>query len=106
MQNIQNIATVTSKGQITLPKVVRQALDLDVGSQIIFTFTGNSIVINRIEEQEHHDPAIQRFLSVLENDIKQGQHVQTLPASLVASMHSAIIDEDIENLEIDGEVCL
>ncbi len=106
MQNIQNIATVTSKGQVTLPKVVRQALDLNVGSQITFTFTGSSIVVSRLEDEEHHDPAIQGFLSVLESDIKQGQHVQALPADLMTSMQNAIIDEDIENLEIDGEVCL
>ena len=36
-------ATVTSKGQITIPKVVRERLGLDTGDQIEFVETGNGI---------------------------------------------------------------
>ncbi len=67
--------------------------------------SGSSIVVSRFEDEEHHDPAIQVFLSVFKSDIKQGQHVQAFPVDLMASMQNTIIDADIENLELDGEVC-
>ena len=34
MSNIQHVSTITSKGQITLPKPVRQALGVDSGGQV------------------------------------------------------------------------
>lgn len=33
------IATVTSKGQVTIPKAVRDLLDIDAGDQIEFVLT-------------------------------------------------------------------
>lgn len=41
------MATVTSKGQITLPKTVRDALDLVPGSEVDFVFEGTAIVLRR-----------------------------------------------------------
>ena len=41
------MATVTSKGQITLPKAVRDALDLVPGSEVDFAFEGNQILLRR-----------------------------------------------------------
>lgn len=36
MSIIHEVATMTSKGQITLPKTIRQALGIDVGSKVTF----------------------------------------------------------------------
>lgn len=36
-------ATMTSKGQITIPKVVRERLGLDTGDQIEFVETGDGV---------------------------------------------------------------
>ena len=41
------MATVTSKGQITLPKAVREALDLVPGTQVDFVFEGGNVVLRR-----------------------------------------------------------
>jgi len=39
-------ATLTSKGQLTIPKAVRDSLHLQTGDQVIFTVnTGNEAVI-------------------------------------------------------------
>jgi antitoxin PrlF len=38
MPAILEVATLTSKGQITLPKPIRQALGVDVGGQVAFEF--------------------------------------------------------------------
>ena len=39
------LAKVTTKGQITIPKAIRELLDLKEGSKIIFIQKGNDIVI-------------------------------------------------------------
>jgi len=36
MQTIHETATLTSKGQLTLPKPIRQALGVDVGGKVAF----------------------------------------------------------------------
>lgn len=39
------LAKVTTKGQITIPKAIRDLLDLKEGSKVIFIQKGNDIVI-------------------------------------------------------------
>lgn len=39
------LAKVTTKGQITIPKAIRDLLDLKEGSKVIFIKKGNDIVI-------------------------------------------------------------
>lgn len=39
------LAKVTTKGQITIPKSIREKLDLKEGSKIIFLQKGNDIII-------------------------------------------------------------
>lgn len=39
------LAKVTTKGQITIPKSIRELLDLKEGSKILFVQKGNDIVI-------------------------------------------------------------
>lgn len=40
-----DIAKVTSKGQVTVPKAVREKLDLEAGSKIVFIQVGDDLVI-------------------------------------------------------------
>lgn len=39
------LAKVTSKGQITIPKAIREMLDLKEGSKVIFLKKGNEIIV-------------------------------------------------------------
>lgn len=41
------VATMTSKGQITVPKAVREQLDLEPGDQVLFRVAGNRAVLAR-----------------------------------------------------------
>lgn len=105
MPHIHEIATVTSKGQITLPKPIRQALGIGVGGRVAFDLRGADVVVTRADE-EHEDPAITSFLALLENDIKSGRHLSSMPESLAQAMldnlhHAVDMDE-----EIVGEVAL
>ena len=105
MSEIHEVATLTSKGQITLPKSIRQALGVDTGGRVAFDLRGGEVVVTRAEA-EHEDPAIGAFLSLLEGDIRAGRHVQFLPEDLARAMlanagHAVDLDERIE-----GEVAL
>ena len=105
MLAIHEQATLTSKGQITLPKAIRQALGVTVGAKVSFELRGNEVVVTRADA-EHGDPAIGAFLALLEADIREGKHIGNLPDELVEAVfdnldHPVDLDEDIE-----GEVAL
>ena len=99
MPHIHEVATVTSKGQITLPKPIRQALGIGVGGKVAFDLRGSDVVVSRADE-EHEDPAIGAFLVLLERDIKSGKHLSSMPDDLVQAMlanldHTVDLDEEI-----------
>lgn len=104
MTTIREMATMTSKGQVTLPKTIRQALSLDAGSRLAFTLRGNEIVITG--EDEHNDPAVVSFLSLLEQDIAHDRHVSTLPDDLAKSLVAALEHDQGHDQEISGDVDL
>ncbi|MDE2894621.1 MAG: AbrB/MazE/SpoVT family DNA-binding domain-containing protein [Chloroflexota bacterium] len=45
---MQDFARVSSKGQITIPKAVREALCLKKGDAVLFTFDGDEATITRV----------------------------------------------------------
>ncbi len=106
MHTARAIATITSKGQITLPKPIRQALGVDFGGKVAFDLLGTQVVVSRVEDPEHEDPAIAGFLSLLEKDIQSGQHLTGLPEGLADSMLEALKKPVDLNQEIADEVAL
>jgi antitoxin PrlF len=101
MPGIHEVATLTSKGQITLPKPIRQALGVDVGGKIAFDLGENGQVVVTRAGAEHEDPAIGAFLDMLASDIQAGRHVQTLPEDLAQAMlaqagRSVDLDEEVQ----------
>lgn len=105
MPAIHERATLTSKGQITLPKSIRQALGVDTGSKLVFELRNDEVVVTRAEA-DHEDPVIGAFLDVLTADIGAGLHVRALPNDLAKAMarhlrRSVNLDE-----AIDGDVAI
>ena len=103
---IHAVATITSKGQITLPKPIRQALGVNFGGKIAFDLKGSQWVVTRVEDEQHDDPAIGSFLALLENDIKSGKSVTTLPDGLVTSMLATLRQRGATINVIEGDVAL
>lgn len=106
MSDIHEVATITSKGQITLPKPIRQALGVTIGGKVAFDLRHGEVIVTRADDAEHQDPAIEAFLGVLERDIRAGKNVHSLPEELARAMlasagHAVSLDESI-----DGEVTL
>ena len=83
------VVTITSKGQITLPKPIRQALGVDYGGKVAFDLRGSQVIVTRADEASHEDPAIASFLALLEKDIRTGQHLCNLPQGLVQAIQAA-----------------
>ena len=106
MSQIHEVATITSKGQITLPKPIRQALGIANGDKVAFDFDGTTIVVTRAEGVEHTDPAIARFLGLIEQDIAAGKNVSGLPAPLAKSLKKALKTQVDLAEEIQGTVSL
>ncbi|QVQ28380.1 type II toxin-antitoxin system PrlF family antitoxin [Achromobacter deleyi] len=100
---IHELATITSKGQITLPKAVRQLLGVDAGGKVAFDLRDDEIVVSKADT-EHEDPAIGAFLRLLAADVEAGRHIQSLPDDLARAMlRNAGHDIDLE-APIDGDV--
>lgn len=106
MHAVHEVATITSKGQITLPKPIRQALGVDCGGQVAFDLLGSQVVVTRVESEVHEDPAIAGFLALLEKDIASGQHISSLPHELELRMLSAIKRPVDLSKDIQGDVAL
>ena len=106
MPAIHEVATITSKGQITLPKSIRQALGVDYGGKVAFHLRGSQVIVTRAEVAEHEDPAIGMFLALLEADIRSGKNMSTLPGDLVEAMLATLPKPVGPDAEIEGDVAL
>lgn len=105
MSAIHEVATLTSKGQITLPKAIRQALGVETGSKLAFDLRDGQVIVSRADA-EHEDPAIAAFLDVLARDIEAGHNIRGVPDDLARTMlehagHPLSLGEDFdEDVEI------
>ncbi|WVN42070.1 type II toxin-antitoxin system PrlF family antitoxin [beta proteobacterium MWH-UniP1] len=106
MPAIEEVATITSKGQITLPKAIRQALGVDYGGKVAFALQGSRVIVTRAQDSAHEDPAIGSFLALLESDIRAGKRVTTLPDDLVNAMLATLKQPADLTSEIEGDVAL
>lgn len=105
MPAIHEVATLTSKGQITLPKPIRQALGVDAGSKLAFDLRGGEVIVSRADA-DHEDPAIGAFLGLLAQDLEAGRNIRGLPGALAQAMlEQAGYAVNLE-AEIDGDVAL
>lgn len=86
MPAIHELATLTSKGQVTLPKPIRQALGVDAGGKIAFELRADGLVVVSRAEAGHEDPAIAAFLDLLAADMQSGRSLQSLPDDLARDM--------------------
>lgn len=101
----EEFSTVTSKGQTTVPKHVRQALGLTGGDQIAFRVDETGVTIRRADETRD-DPAIASFLSFLSKDIESHpEKLRGFPATLAQRI--AELTKGVEfdpDAEINGDV--
>ena len=106
MSIVHEIATITAKGQITLPKPIRQVLGVDVGAKVAFELREDGQVVVSRADAEHEDPAVGAFLDLLAADIRAGRHVGAMPDDLARDMLEHAGREAGPDEDIEGEVAL
>lgn len=104
---LEEISTITAKGQTTVPKSVRTALGVDYGGKIAFRVDERGVSVHRAEV-DNEDPAIDRFLAFLADDIARRPEAVTALSPALAERIAALtegVKVDL-NAPIDGEVDL
>ena len=110
MPVVEEVCTITAKGQTTVPKAVRQALGVGYGGRIAFRVEGSSVTVHALSEKDSADPALAPFLVLLEADLaaRPAETVRPFPESLVDRLEAlagrvGAVDPDAP---IEGEVSL
>lgn len=88
-------ATITARGQTTVPAAIRKLLGVDKGAITFRGMSDGTVVIEPKIEEEHADPAIGAFLLLIEKDIAKG-NVVPLQQSLLHELDDLIGDADID----------
>jgi antitoxin PrlF len=98
---------ITSKGQTTVPKAVRQALGVSYGGEIAYVIDAGGRV-SLLAAQEETDPVIDAFLTFLARDMARNpSHVTAFPAGLAERMAALTTGMSVDlDEEIDGAVTL
>jgi antitoxin PrlF len=107
MAVIEEVCTITAKGQTTVPKAIRQALGVGYGSRIAFRVANGTVSVHAIEEPEA-DPALAPFLALLARDIAaRPEALAPLTAALAGRMRAATdgVEADPDNA-IEGDVAV
>lgn len=103
----EEISTITSKGQTTVPKSVRQALGLSEGDQIAFRVDEAGVTVRRADDAQD-DPALGAFLSFLAKDIEHHpERLQTMSPDMVkhiASLTKGMVFDPDEPIEGDVDL--
>ncbi len=79
-------ATITGRGQTTVPAAIRKMLNLGSRGRVVFrAMADGTVVIARQEKAgSDSDPVIAKFLAFLEKDMeKRPQRIRTVPQNLV-----------------------
>ena len=109
MAVVEEVCTITAKGQTTVPKAVRQALGLGYGGRIAFRVEDGRVTIHALQEDDA-DPALAPFLRLLAADLatRPSEGVRPITENLAARMTD--ITDDIGQADpdapIEGEVAL
>lgn len=95
--NIEAISTLTERYQTTVPKTVRNALNLEKHDSIQYLIRPNGeVVLTRAAPPEQQDPALGAFLQFLATDITQHpERLQSIDAGLITRLRSLVGDVDL-----------
>src|SRR3546814_13349662 len=106
MRTMSELATISAKGEITLPNASRQALGVEVGGKVALELNERGQVLVSRSESEHEDPAIGAFVDLLAADVQAGRNLSSLPEELAQSMLRRATRAGVLHEEIEGDVGL
>ncbi len=110
MPVVEEVCTITARGQTTVPKAVRRALGVGYGGRIAFRVEGTTVTVHALPKEDAQDPALVPFLTLLEADLaaRPADAVRSLTPALAARLETLAGegDEVDPNAAIEGEVAL
>lgn len=110
MPVVEEVCTITAKGQTTVPKAVRQALGVGYGGRIAFRVVRGRVTVHALPEGDDADLALAPFLALLESDLasRPAEAVRPLPEGLMGRLEAlaAEVGEADPDASIEGEVSL
>ena len=110
MPVVEEVCTITAKGQTTVPRAIRQALGVGYGGRIAFRVEGDRVTVHALLEDDTSDPALAPFLALVEADIAGRPRNAVLPlmADLTRRMEALTggLGEVDPDAPIEGEVAL
>lgn len=108
MPVVEEVCTITAKGQTTVPKAVRQALGVGYGGRIAFRVEDGLVTVHALPEEAGADPALAPFLALLQADLaaRPMEAVVPLPGGLAGRMEelASEVGEVDTDAPIEGEV--
>lgn len=95
---LRGLATVTERGQTTVPAAFRKMLSLGKGDRIVFQgMSDGTVVLARHHRETENDPAIGAFLTFLEKDLEaHPERIGMLTAGRLAEARTLV-----EGVEVD-----
>ncbi len=110
MPVVEEVCTITTKGQTTVPKAVRQALGVGYGGRIAFRVEKGRVTVHALPEGDDADPALAPFLALLEADLasRPAKAVYPVPKALVGRLEAlaAEVGKVDPDATIEGDVSL
>jgi len=122
---IHEVSTLSARGQVTIPKPVREAMGVDAGARLSFEVLDDRRVVlapatagagvrremvgqavhaeAEDDEDEPYDPALGPFLGLLDKDIDAGR-VRALPKDLEEFMLGLLNDPRFPPVDLDEEI--
>jgi len=104
---VEEICTITAKGQTTIPKTVRQALGVGYGARIAFRIENGTVTVHPADE-DATDPALAPFLNLLARDISsRPEALVPLPKALLARIERLTKGVTVDlDAPIEGDIVL
>lgn len=108
---VEEVCTITAKGQTTVPKAIRQALGVGYGGRIAFRVERGRVTVHALSEgEETEDPALAPFLALLEADLAARPAEAVRPLSKALAGHLDALATEVGSVDpdaaIEGEVSL
>jgi len=113
---IHEVSTLSARGQVTIPKPVREAMGVDAGARLSFEVLDDRRVVltpaaagaaieaaQAVDDDEPYDPALGPFLGLLDKEIDAGR-VYDLPPDLKESMLRFLHHPDLPPVDLDEEI--
>jgi antitoxin PrlF len=96
--NYRVTSKLSSRSQTTIPKTVRDALDLRSGDRVEYVIDGDAVRLVKVKEAPHHDPALEPFLAMLQRDmIAMPEHIVGFSAELLERVTALTVGVPVDH---------